>query len=33
MGVNRQAGGIQPPVTVPPEARYDENGNLAVKKP
>ncbi|WP_242415914.1 flagellar type III secretion system protein FlhB [Sphingomonas panni] len=31
MGVNRQAGGIQPPVTVPPEARYDENGNLAVK--
>ncbi|KZE08707.1 EscU/YscU/HrcU family type III secretion system export apparatus switch protein [Sphingomonas hankookensis] len=33
MGVNRQAGGIQPPVTVPPEARYDENGNLAVKNP
>lgn len=33
MGVNRQAGGIQPPVTVPPEARYDENGNLAVKIP
>ncbi|KQM27668.1 MULTISPECIES: EscU/YscU/HrcU family type III secretion system export apparatus switch protein [unclassified Sphingomonas] len=33
MGVNRQAGGIQPPVTVPEEARYDENGNLAVKNP
>ncbi len=33
MGVNRQAGGIQPPVTVPAEARYDENGNLAVKNP
>lgn len=33
MGVNRQAGGIQPPVTVPPEARYDENGKLAVKIP
>lgn len=33
MGVNRQAGGIQPPVTVPEEARYDENGQLAGKKP
>jgi flagellar biosynthetic protein FlhB len=28
-GVNAQAGGIQPPVTVPPEARFDENGKLA----
>ncbi|KQN71411.1 flagellar biosynthesis protein FlhB [Sphingomonas sp. Leaf67] len=28
-GVNRQAGGIQPPVTVPPEARFDENGKIS----
>ncbi len=28
-GVNVAAGGIQPPVIVPPGARFDENGNLS----
>ncbi|WP_033921836.1 EscU/YscU/HrcU family type III secretion system export apparatus switch protein [Sphingomonas sp. 37zxx] len=28
-GVNAKAGGIQPPVMVPPGARFDENGNAS----
>lgn len=32
-GINARAGGTQPPVTVPPSARFDENGVRLVSAP